>query len=476
MFISEQDFYKQSHSIPREDNKGWFEGFIPAALKAPVSGVALGAGIAAAAGEEYFRPEKNPEAFNIEQLSKMQDDEIESALRSRYEFNSDELADLFSTAQEKATSVVKWAKPGAATTGAASQLVFGIGQILTAGAVGGAAGGVTGAVASIGATQGFNTFLEVEEQTHDKEIARRAGWYSALANMVGAGAPAYIGKTLAVQVGTGAAINLAVGMAERGSIGQYLKSEGYEKAAQNWEVLDGQAAAADIILGMAFPFGARAIHAVKGKKAQFTQDQIDAAIALTLERNAEARLPEIPTDPVKLDEASAKVANDTIDLFVNGKSVFDIEPPKTDGLPNPELGEAIRVADEATNTIIKNETGVDMASHSADIAALEQARKSLDEAREEPEAAKDIPAEKVTPEDTAVTDKAKMAEENITPEMIVSRRAKALADNFPDMVVRVEGKDVPLSDLMKMVDELKADADIDASLHRTAIACAMRFI
>ena len=478
MYVTQEEYYKYSTSLPKQESVGWFAGFLPALGKAPISGLALGAGIGAATAEEAFRPVQDPVQLHEDQLRKMSEEEIESTLGRQYAFRSEELADFFRDTKENAKGIVKWAKPDSATTGAASQLVFGLGQILTAGAVGGVTGGVPGAVVGIGATQGYNTYLEVEEQTKDKDAAYRAGWYSALANAVGAGAPAYVGKTLATQMATGAAINLATGMAERGSIGAMLRSEGYDKAAQSWQAMDGQAAVADMILGVVFPLGAKALSGMKNKIADMHQSEIDAAIALRMERDAVERLPEIPTDMAKLDELSAKVANDTIDIFVNGKNVFDVEVPRDVGLANPELGAAIRVADEVTSKVIVEETGIELSTHLAELDSLERARSATQERStmeaEGREKAKDGEAKA---EGTAKeADTTKAGEEKITGESFTTREAQDLLRRNPDMIVKTEAGDVRLADLLKQADEMRANSEIDAKLHRTAIACALNFI
>ena len=80
------------------------------------------------------------------------------------------------------------------------------------------------------------------------EQAGVAGIFSAASAFV----PMKFGKTLAQSVIGGGAANVGLGMAQRFATSTVLQSNGYAGMASQYSVFDGEAIAADAILGHAF--------------------------------------------------------------------------------------------------------------------------------------------------------------------------------------------------------------------------------
>lgn len=132
------------------------------------------------------------------------------------------------------------------------QLLFGLAEPL---AMGVAAGYVAGPVGAAGVmfagTEGAD-YYDMRSRGIDRATARDAALINATAMAAGALLPASLAGSLTFRVGTGAAMNVGVGVAQRGAMETYLRSRGYEEEAQQYRTFDPSALLVDAVLGGVF--------------------------------------------------------------------------------------------------------------------------------------------------------------------------------------------------------------------------------
>lgn len=150
--------------------------------------------------------------------------------------------------------------------------------------------------------EGYGRRQELMGKGVDELTATAVGTVSGAATYVGVKAPVTLGqqavgqgaRAVAQNVGYGAAVSVAGGVAERGFSRDLLKAGGYTEQAALMEPYDRTAMAAELTLGALFSGGAAALQArstVKGQAAT------DAALAITSTDHAQrGTAPGIPTD------------------------------------------------------------------------------------------------------------------------------------------------------------------------------------
>ncbi|KNE28168.1 lytic transglycosylase domain-containing protein [Achromobacter spanius] len=226
----------------------------------------------------------------------------------------------FSEVARSADQFARVYMPDPLTTGMAGQLVNGVASVITqvglgAGAALASGGTGIGAMwagsATAGGATGRGTYQEMTERGVDANTALNAAFVDAVATGGGALLPGAIGYAgaaapfAAAGVGVGragfvglnaaygAASNMALGIAQRGSIHNLLKAGGYDTMAEQYKPMDAAALAAEGILGGVFAAGGAA--AGLSWRAQGT---VDAALAARDSAHANvATAPGIPTEP-----------------------------------------------------------------------------------------------------------------------------------------------------------------------------------
>lgn len=186
--------------------------------------------------------------------------------------------------------------------------------------IGGVFGGLTQFAATgfnpflFGAEAGLNTQGALTDQGVNLETSSKVGGVTAVASAAGAFLPPSVGGIFIKKLASGAAINLALGAAERGIDGAILQGEGYNKAAEQYSWKDSTSAAVDAFMGAAFGVMPSSMPAPKLKEVQ---DSV-----LTVASGKHAALDVAPGEPAT--PASAAIHHNALSAAI--KQVIDGEP------------------------------------------------------------------------------------------------------------------------------------------------------
>ena len=235
--------------------------------------------------------------------------------------------------------------------GTAGNIIHSIGSVMTEATMGGLVAGPIGAAATLGGLSGYDKWLEFEGKVDDATRAKLAVITGATMG-VGAALPPFMGKALSTQIASGVGINLGLGMAERGASGKVLENAGYEKLAQHYKMLDGEAMVIDGILGALFPVGARMLR-------RPTTEQVDAALTRDQGIQQQTRNPGLETEYRAVDENLKAQVEADMQLFAEGRNFDNLDLPRsaTEQVPNPEFGAAIKAGDAMISDAILKDTG-----------------------------------------------------------------------------------------------------------------------
>lgn len=142
------------------------------------------------------------------------------------------------------------------TRSEAAGMVSDLAETLATFSIGGVLGGPeAGAVLGptiAGASYGSQTYGELRSRGVDPTTARGAGLITGTAMGAMGFAPVSVPGTLVQRALSGAGINLAFGVGQRGSMNAYLNAQGYPELAREYQWYDGRAAATDAIFGAVF--------------------------------------------------------------------------------------------------------------------------------------------------------------------------------------------------------------------------------
>ncbi|MEX3628264.1 MAG: zeta toxin family protein [Burkholderia sp.] len=201
--------------------------------------------------------------------------------------------------------------PDPLATGAAGQIVFGVGTSLAkAGAY-----SLTGPAAPVlfGADVGVNRADELKDQGVDATTANTAGLVSGVAGAVGMKLPAAMGATRLQSAAIGAVTNPALNVAEVGGIRAILQHADYDKIAQQYQPFDPLnltvAAIVGAGFGAGFHTGRAKLPAGEAPAPTLTPDEHAAALTM---HEAQTRDGDTLTQPG--DIAAANAAKDGQDL------------------------------------------------------------------------------------------------------------------------------------------------------------------
>jgi hypothetical protein len=210
----------------------------------------------------------------------------------------------------KSAAAVKIVSDWAATgqdprkTGVVGRIASGTAEGLSIGLAGNAVAGPWGAAGLLGTTEGHAAYSESRTQGVDETTALEQGGLTGAFSALGAFLPLKYGKTLASTILGGVGANVTLGAAQRGLTSQVLADHGYKDMAGQYRVFDGEAMAADTILGAAF--GVMGHYSHGAAKAVDPAD-VDAAAAVATEEHFNRSAPGVPTDP-----ATATIHADTM--------------------------------------------------------------------------------------------------------------------------------------------------------------------
>ncbi|CAB3648578.1 hypothetical protein CEY09_05375 [Achromobacter marplatensis] len=225
--------------------------------------------------------------------------------------------------------------PDPMTTGAAGQLLNGLGDVLAQVGIGSAvtalSGGtapgavMAGGAATAGLSTGRATYSELKQKGVDASTALNAGFVDAVMTGAGVAMPAAIGFSgmaapvaglglrltqpayYGANAALGAGANVAMGITQRSALHDVLQSAGYEAMATQYAPIDAAASTAEAVLGGVFGLvGARAGLPMRAR------DVVDGAMVARDARHAAIdTAPGVPADPATavahnraLDEAT----------------------------------------------------------------------------------------------------------------------------------------------------------------------------
>lgn len=143
-------------------------------------------------------------------------------------------------------------KPDPRSSGAAAQVLHGLGDVGSRVVIGSAFGGPVGGAALAGTTEYSAARQELLAQGVDEETASRVAGVQGSVTALGALLPGGVGSSLGARMLSGAGINTAVGAGSRGATHALLADAGYTQQAEQYKWLDREAVATDVILGLGF--------------------------------------------------------------------------------------------------------------------------------------------------------------------------------------------------------------------------------
>lgn len=208
-------------------------------------------------------------------------------------------------------------RPDPKTNGTASQLLFGVGDVLGTVALTAAnpyaGGGLYGySQAQVGMADGL-----------DPLTAYGKGAIEGAAMGVSVALPAAISGGLAFRSATGAALNVGVGIPERAAVSTLLNSRGYSEMAQQYAPLDATSIMTEIVLGAAFGgvLGPRAKAAKLPAPEAIPPSVVDAALVANEQIHAEIHTaPGVPVD-TRSRQAHATALDSAVESLVMGRDV-----------------------------------------------------------------------------------------------------------------------------------------------------------
>lgn len=226
--------------------------------------------------------------------------------------------------RDQIKAVQEWSKFDPRTTGPTSMMFGQVVRGATLFGVGTLAGGPWGGASLLASTEGYSTYNDMREQGVDPYTATGLGALVGVTSGVGALLPASIGaKSLVGMMASGAAINATAGVVQRGWMSTILDANGYKDMAEQYRMLDGQALAADVILGAAFGGIAKFVDG-KGEKALPTREEIETALEIERQHMRERGNLGLPINE-KARELEAAISDETVDALLSGRPV-NVDP------------------------------------------------------------------------------------------------------------------------------------------------------
>jgi hypothetical protein len=212
-------------------------------------------------------------------------------------------------------------------TGTVGRIAAGTSEGLTIGGTGSLVG-PWGAAALLGATEGHASYKEGVTQGLNPGAALDQATLTGLFSAAGALVPMKFGSTALTSILGGGATNVGLGAAQRGLTSAALEADGYPEQAKQYRIFDGEAMAADAILGSAF--GAMGHFTHPDSPARTSPADVDVALAVSAEDHFNRSAPGIPTDPVTATLHADTMA-EAIHSLANG-DLPDVPPERAQQL------------------------------------------------------------------------------------------------------------------------------------------------
>lgn len=351
-----------------------------------------------------------------------------------------------SRAYDQLKAGVKVAADWAATgqdprvTGSVGRIAAVTAEGLTIGLGGAEVAGPWGAAALLGGAEGHSSYKEAKAQGVDDTTALEQGAITGAFAAGSAFLPMKFGKTLAQSVLGGAAANVTLGAAQRGLTSEVLASHGYHDMADQYRIFDGEAIAADLILGGAFgAYGHATARTVNPA-------DVDAAAAVAAEDHFNRSAPGVPTDPATAT-AHADTMAGALRSLADG-DLPDIPPERAQQLVDNVLPDPIHETAQPLQEAAQAELpGFEAAA--ADVPRME------------------LPAARPSLPWPAST------ESGATLDDFHAHILGHLVENYPDETYTTEdGRELSYRDLANEMQKQRDDADRFGQVYDAAAACA----
>lgn len=350
-------------------------------------------------------------------------------------------------------------RPDPKTMGVVAQAAQQLSTVATYGAYGAVGGAVVGqplagAATAIGGFSGYDKYSEFRDMGVDEATALKAASIHGAVMGIGAALPPFMGSSLLTQVGSGAALNVGLGIAERGGTAQLLETE-YPDIAKHYKSLDGAEMVIDGIIGAAFPLGARAISNVRGKRLE-----VDAAMQANREVVGQTRDPVLQTTLEGIDRKHAADMEVARQIIEEGRPLNEVEVPQgvmDNVAPNMDAARVAAKTAKAVDEVLAQEYGKGFAVMDSNI---QKAARAFSETEAESRVARDVEPSPVDVE--------------ASPESYHTQEAKSIALENPELRIATEdGKQVSAQSILDEAEiEFKA-AEQEATLYKVAVACAI---
>jgi hypothetical protein len=355
---------------------------------------------------------------------------------------------------EAATKVAAdWAATGSdpRATGVVGRIASQTAEGVTIGAAGTALAGPWGGAALLGSTYGHSTYLEAKQNGLDDNAAMEQAGVAGIFSAASAFVPMKFGNSLAASIVGGGAANIGLGMAQRFATSTVLKENGYAGMASQYRVFDGEAIAADAILGHAFG----ALGHAMGTHAN--PADVDAAAAVATEEHYNRSAPGVPTDP-DVANAHAQTMADALRSMAEG-DLPDVQPEVAQKLVDRVLPDPMHEVDAAYQ----------QAAHE-DLPGYAEAAAEVPRQELPPET---IPPPKPEPAPVAAGEPATVSD--VPLDGLHQNLLDTMVHNNPDeKYIMDDGREVTYREVADEMQAKRNEADKFAALHDVAAACAIR--
>ena len=368
-------------------------------------------------------------------------------------------SDWFKEQRSVAFQSMKDTRADPMNMGAVAQVGHALGSVLTMGLAGGLIAGPVGAAAAIGGGSMYDKYKELRDQKVDEATALDVAGVTGAVMAAGAALPPFMGKTITTQVLSGIGMNVPLGLVERGGSSELLENAGYAEMAKHYKALDGAAIAVDVVLGAAFPLGARAL------RKNVPVAEVDAA----MDANRTIANDNVhPALPGTLEDAAAvKAAEDSFakQLLEEGKSLEEIDVPRglyENSVENPDVAKAAADTVTSFDDLAAKEGYAPLKKMESDVDSMGRAYAEMQAEKE---------ALQVLPEKPPVEAKA----EGEKVDTYTSDRASNIVAQKEGMtVVDDNGQIVKASDLVAKAESEFKQEQKEIDLYKVAVECAVR--
>ena len=396
---------------------------------------------------------------------------------------------------EQLKALQDWAKLDPRVTGAGSMVAGGVARGLTIMGAGSLLGGPTAGAATLGVTEGYNQYRDLREQGVDQTTAAEVGLATGVMATAGAYLPSKItgdfAKTLigvgmraevagletaanaAYKLGTvaaaskgvagslayGTTINTGFGMASRAFTSKVLDAGGYHEMADQYRALDGEAVAADVILGLAFGGWSHIEGGVKKGVDEYVQrptaDLINRALDIRREEQINRGAAGIPTD-LRTSTVDRDLQDRALASLLQNREV-SIDPAEANTVVAGALADPERVQLHTELTDTMGALYGPLADGSEPVRVERPA---------EPYAEVSPPVMPTTAEGAA---------KGPQLEPMVQEQMGQIAARHADMDIQMpDGTMIKASELQQKIAENLALAETESKLHDVAVACFLR--